>query len=124
MWRSCGWEGVERGGEPVPAAQAHDAVGVGGEVAEVGVDEGLLVGDGGVGAALGASADLLGDALGRVQLRAVGGQADAGRGQVGQQLGGVGAVAVPDDGARGPVDRKSTRLNSSHANISYAVFCL
>src|SRR3712207_4218333 len=33
-------------------------------------------------------------------------------------------------GARGlmqvtdPVDRKSTRLNSSHANISYAVFCL
>src|SRR3712207_2625259 len=23
-----------------------------------------------------------------------------------------------------PVDRKSTRLNSSHANISYAVFCL
>src|SRR3712207_7974082 len=28
-------------------------------------------------------------------------------------------------GARGPNgDRKSTRLNSSHANISYAVFCL
>src|SRR3712207_7669300 len=26
--------------------------------------------------------------------------------------------------ARGQVDRKSTRLNSSHANISYAVFCL
>src|SRR3712207_7439682 len=27
--------------------------------------------------------------------------------------------------ARGPLlDRKSTRLNSSHANISYAVFCL
>src|SRR3712207_8736439 len=24
----------------------------------------------------------------------------------------------------GVVDRKSTRLNSSHANISYAVFCL
>src|SRR3712207_8404111 len=23
-----------------------------------------------------------------------------------------------------PIDRKSTRLNSSHANISYAVFCL
>src|SRR3712207_7269887 len=49
-----------------------------------------------------------------------------------------GAVAAPgDDGpvdlreavrriARGApvVDRKSTRLNSSHANISYAVFCL
>src|SRR3712207_9486798 len=27
-----------------------------------------------------------------------------------------------DDG--GAEDRKSTRLNSSHANISYAVFCL
>src|SRR3712207_8767102 len=27
----------------------------------------------------------------------------------------------PDDHAQ---DRKSTRLNSSHANISYAVFCL
>src|SRR3712207_8053839 len=25
---------------------------------------------------------------------------------------------------RAQVDRKSTRLNSSHANISYAVFCL
>src|SRR3712207_8653908 len=25
---------------------------------------------------------------------------------------------------RGTGDRKSTRLNSSHANISYAVFCL
>src|SRR3712207_8764546 len=25
---------------------------------------------------------------------------------------------------RWPSDRKSTRLNSSHANISYAVFCL
>ena len=24
----------------------------------------------------------------------------------------------------GALDRKSTRLNSSHANISYAVFCL
>src|SRR3712207_8851272 len=28
------------------------------------------------------------------------------------------------DGLRGLGDRKSTRLNSSHANISYAVFCL
>src|SRR3712207_6859166 len=27
-------------------------------------------------------------------------------------------------GARRKIDRKSTRLNSSHANISYAVFCL
>src|SRR3712207_8642444 len=28
------------------------------------------------------------------------------------------------DSMRRRVDRKSTRLNSSHANISYAVFCL
>src|SRR3712207_8604887 len=27
-------------------------------------------------------------------------------------------------GVSQPADRKSTRLNSSHANISYAVFCL
>src|SRR3712207_7686876 len=27
-------------------------------------------------------------------------------------------------GAAAALDRKSTRLNSSHANISYAVFCL
>src|SRR3712207_8373709 len=32
------------------------------------------------------------------------------------------AARVVRDGYRG--DRKSTRLNSSHANISYAVFCL
>src|SRR3712207_7903037 len=31
------------------------------------------------------------------------------------------ASLCPTDGPR---DRKSTRLNSSHANISYAVFCL
>src|SRR3712207_8665684 len=30
--------------------------------------------------------------------------------------------AIP--GMKGLLDRKSTRLNSSHANISYAVFCL
>src|SRR3712207_8095663 len=43
----------------------------------------------------------------------------------------VSAVMKPVGGAvhlrRGTVnlkDRKSTRLNSSHANISYAVFCL
>src|SRR3712207_8640938 len=36
-------------------------------------------------------------------------------------------VAVVDAEEEGDVlagDRKSTRLNSSHANISYAVFCL
>src|SRR3712207_7352015 len=31
--------------------------------------------------------------------------------------------AIPEQLAR-RLDRKSTRLNSSHANISYAVFCL
>src|SRR5258707_9951363 len=31
--------------------------------------------------------------------------------------------SVVDD-LRQRIDRKSTRLNSSHANISYAVFCL
>src|SRR3712207_8938251 len=30
----------------------------------------------------------------------------------------------PDAFATPTLDRKSTRLNSSHANISYAVFCL
>src|SRR3712207_7210061 len=36
----------------------------------------------------------------------------------------VGAVQAGAGGAPPPTDRKSTRLNSSHANISYAVFCL
>src|SRR3712207_7179526 len=30
----------------------------------------------------------------------------------------------PTEEEWGELDRKSTRLNSSHANISYAVFCL
>src|SRR3712207_7280004 len=33
------------------------------------------------------------------------------------------APFLPEDASIGR-DRKSTRLNSSHANISYAVFCL
>src|SRR3712207_8826530 len=33
-------------------------------------------------------------------------------------------VLVAAEGRGGDQDRKSTRLNSSHANISYAVFCL
>src|SRR3712207_8424868 len=41
---------------------------------------------------------------------------------------GLGFSMVLDPAAYGvlssPGDRKSTRLNSSHANISYAVFCL
>src|SRR5438309_5370587 len=34
------------------------------------------------------------------------------------------AVPTPGRGRRGGQDRKSTRLNSSHSSISYAVFCL
>src|SRR3712207_8079950 len=44
--------------------------------------------------------------------------------EVGQQRGGAPAAALGARGLRAPRDRKSTRLNSSHANISYAVFCL
>src|SRR3712207_7191830 len=40
----------------------------------------------------------------------------------------VGVLGSPQlvrgSGSLGTEDRKSTRLNSSHANISYAVFCL
>src|SRR5690625_5450566 len=39
------------------------------------------------------------------------------------EAGGVAAVAAPLRAA-GFLDRKSTRLNSSHVAISYAVFCL
>src|SRR3712207_7168351 len=39
--------------------------------------------------------------------------------------GAEGHVHVEPEGRAGQLlDRKSTRLNSSHANISYAVFCL
>src|SRR2546427_7964023 len=33
-------------------------------------------------------------------------------------------VGVPDIRPHDRIDRKSTRLNSSHSQISYAVFCL
>src|SRR3712207_2865611 len=40
-------------------------------------------------------------------------------------LGGIDLHFIHERGAgEDPLDRKSTRLNSSHANISYAVFCL
>src|SRR3712207_8424336 len=47
----------------------------------------------------------------------------------GGQVHGVAGPALPAQRAVAAVahtreDRKSTRLNSSHANISYAVFCL
>src|SRR3712207_7526997 len=34
------------------------------------------------------------------------------------------AKVIREKRKRADLDRKSTRLNSSHANISYAVFCL
>src|SRR3989442_7937391 len=33
-------------------------------------------------------------------------------------------AACPSEGSATKIDRKSTRLNSSHVRISYAVFCL
>src|SRR5688572_31074512 len=36
----------------------------------------------------------------------------------------IGSLAGTDSGLRCILDRKSTRLNSSHSQISYAVFCL
>src|SRR5690242_21315556 len=54
-----------------------------------------------------------------------------GRGGPGGGFGGGGLGIVEGLGRSGPVDRlraaqdrKSTRLNSSHMSISYAVFCL
>src|SRR3712207_8421641 len=46
---------------------------------------------------------------------------DSSSGERGDERGGI-VEPVGDPGHRG--DRKSTRLNSSHANISYAVFRL
>src|SRR3712207_8385902 len=64
-------------------------------------------------------------AVGRDLLRAAGvpGSPELGRQQP------AAASAVPREGPRhvrwgAEADRKSTRLNSSHANISYDVFCL
>src|SRR2546430_7126787 len=52
----------------------------------------------------------------------------AGDGRLGAALHGAGAGPARPDGEAGGLahaaDRKSTRLNSSHSQISYAVFCL
>src|SRR3712207_8422611 len=56
--------------------------------------------------------DLVRGVLGARLVQVEDGDVPPGRGQ------GVGG------GAADAADRKSTRLNSSHANISYAVFCL
>src|SRR5258707_9015585 len=41
-----------------------------------------------------------------------------------EEAAGLVTPRVQPRNAGGLLDRKSTRLNSSHANISYAVFCL
>src|SRR3712207_7204121 len=43
---------------------------------------------------------------------------------LGYVTGGIPGYSHAFGGFAGSQDRKSTRLNSSHANISYAVFCL
>src|SRR3712207_7111509 len=65
----------------------------------------------------------------RVVCYAAEGVGAAGRGVHGERGAGVDrgqryTVGVPLEQLRSVQDRKSTRLNSSHANISYAVFCL
>src|SRR3712207_8462295 len=42
----------------------------------------------------------------------------------GERLAGARRAGLAGDELVRQADRKSTRLNSSHANISYAVFCL
>src|SRR5947199_6601724 len=54
----------------------------------------------------------------------LGAQCDAGRCLAGQGQGFVVGVGMQRLGADAYEDRKSTRLNSSHLGISYAVFCL
>src|SRR5689334_23841289 len=54
----------------------------------------------------------------RTRRRGAGARRIARSGQAGQ------ARAQRRPAARGGQDRKSTRLNSSHSSISYAVFCL
>src|SRR3712207_8705193 len=56
-------------------------------------------------------------------VRAVDPAAAAGGARAHRPAPGIGSGRVGGHRLRA-VDRKSTRLNSSHANISYAVFCL
>src|SRR5947209_17257924 len=79
-----------------------------------------------------AGAQILGVNLGVVQNTPGGGVGgigtQVGTGTGGTTLGaggaGAGAGGIVETASGGLLDRKSTRLNSSHANISYAVFCL
>src|SRR3712207_8935173 len=68
-------------------------------------------------------------AAGRRQDGPAGRRGDVGAGVVGGDRAAVVRSARPELGDQRALDghledRKSTRLNSSHANISYAVFCL
>src|SRR5947207_6172566 len=60
----------------------------------------------------------------RRALTAVGQQWDARLGAAGRRFAALAAASVAKPGQLLVVDRKSTRLNSSHTVISYAVFCL
>src|SRR5690606_40771209 len=104
----AGLEGV--GGEGAPERQLHVGVDVdaaGDDVLAGGVDR--LVGRPVVASGRGQGDDLL------VLDEDIGGH----------PVGGGDDGSVGDDGAcHRPGDRKSTRLNSSHVKISYAVFCL
>ena len=68
---------------------------------EEGLDLGDLVVEGGVDAAFDVAADLLEEALGRVQLRAVGRQADERQVEVGDVVVAVAGGVVPDERHRG-----------------------
>src|ERR1035437_9216925 len=48
---------------------------------------------------------------------------EAALGAVRKELEAAKAAPKPEEAAPAPAGKKSTRLNSSHANISYAVFC-
>src|SRR3712207_5962766 len=73
--------------------------------------------------------DFAGETLEILIPLAEGGGTDTWARYVGDELrhvvpGEPGFAPVNEPGGEGIADRKSTRLNSSHANISYAVFCL
>src|SRR3712207_7706802 len=72
------------------------------------------------------------DERGRAARARAGGGVERTRGAVGPQVDRAPPFRNPASSEKpgflgrrqSPIDRKSTRLNSSHANISYAVFCL
>src|SRR5205814_10493877 len=76
-----------------------------------------------VGGGAGGGAARLGDDAGgdrAAHSRGARGHGDGRRGAQGRHAGPARQAAA----VRAPRDRKSTRLNSSHLGISYAVFCL